>query len=176
MTRKRNWPRLGKAVRKRRQELDLGSQKEAADLAGVSLNTWSRLESGTPVSNETVDAAAKVLQWDISVPLTLLAADNETVNAKATPAPVEAKAGIPGPAVRHPLAGQPEAAESITSAPSVVPISPEVSVLLVPVPLTGDDAKELDEEDLSWVSHQVKTYGLDMITAIARTKRAKEGR
>lgn len=68
----RNWEALARAVKARRIEVGFSSQKEAADAAGFSLNTWGRLENGTGVSIESLDAAAKALQWEPSTPAAIL--------------------------------------------------------------------------------------------------------
>jgi transcriptional regulator with XRE-family HTH domain len=43
--------------------LGIPTQAAAADLAGISINTWQRLENGQQISMSSLSAIAKALQW-----------------------------------------------------------------------------------------------------------------
>lgn len=59
------WREVGHAVSRRRGELGISSQSQLAALAGVHVNTVSRLERGTAVkrSNPTWGAIEAALSW-----------------------------------------------------------------------------------------------------------------
>lgn len=59
------WRNIGHAVARRRSELDLNSQSQLAERAGVHLNTVSRLESGSPAQRIRSSWAAieDALEW-----------------------------------------------------------------------------------------------------------------
>lgn len=54
--------RLAKLVRERRLELELGIEP-AAKLAGISKDTWKRVENSRPVRATTYSAMDRALQW-----------------------------------------------------------------------------------------------------------------
>ncbi|KAF0647118.1 MULTISPECIES: helix-turn-helix domain-containing protein [Streptomyces] len=62
----RDWARLGRAIKARREQLGLTTQQALADAAGVTRQTVQSLESGKPRSRmpATVAAVEKALQWD----------------------------------------------------------------------------------------------------------------
>ncbi|OPG13664.1 helix-turn-helix transcriptional regulator [Microbispora sp. GKU 823] len=94
-----DWPTLARTVRERRQQLGIPTQQAAAERAGLSLNSWQRLEAGTPVSVRTVQAAARVLGWR---PGALMAVLNGHP-APDAPAPAEAEPGAVLPVDRPAL-------------------------------------------------------------------------
>lgn len=84
----RDWRALGRAVKERRQALGLGSQLKIAERAGISLNTWGRLESGIAVGPATLTQAASVLEWTEAAMTRILigeSADDRSVGEKAVP-------------------------------------------------------------------------------------------
>jgi transcriptional regulator with XRE-family HTH domain len=88
----RDWPALGRAVKERRQALRLGTQQEAAKRAGISLNTWGRLETGVPVRPVTLTQAARVLDWTEADMMRILLGESASDGAPgtATPSPSSA--------------------------------------------------------------------------------------
>ncbi|WP_326646635.1 helix-turn-helix domain-containing protein [Streptosporangium sp. NBC_01755] len=70
--REEDWPALARAVRDRRRELGIPTQEVAAWRAGMSQNTWQRVESGTPVSPRSLAAVANLLGWDAGHPMAIL--------------------------------------------------------------------------------------------------------
>ena len=58
----RDLDRLATAVRSRRTELRLGIEP-AAKLAGISKDTWKRVEAGLKVRDTTYTAIDRALQW-----------------------------------------------------------------------------------------------------------------
>lgn len=58
----RDLDRLATAVRTRRTELRLGIEP-AAKLAGISKDTWKRVEAGLKVRDTTYTAIDRALQW-----------------------------------------------------------------------------------------------------------------
>lgn len=58
----RDLDRLATAVRNRRTELRLGIEP-AAKLAGISKDTWKRVEAGLKVRDTTYTAIDRALQW-----------------------------------------------------------------------------------------------------------------
>jgi hypothetical protein len=58
------WKRLANAVTARRAELMLTKQA-AADLAGVSLNGFRRVEDGVPLRNTTLIGVDKAMGWEV---------------------------------------------------------------------------------------------------------------
>ncbi|WP_436759363.1 helix-turn-helix domain-containing protein [Streptosporangium sp. V21-05] len=67
-----DWPALARAVRARRRELGIPTQEDAGRRAGISPNTWQRVESGTPVSPSSLVAVAGLLGWDAGRPAAIL--------------------------------------------------------------------------------------------------------
>ncbi|MFI7630235.1 helix-turn-helix domain-containing protein [Microbispora rosea] len=60
----RGWDTLARIIRERRWQLGIPSQEAAAARAGVSPNTWHRLESGAQVGPRMVHRAATALDLD----------------------------------------------------------------------------------------------------------------
>lgn len=60
-----NWLEVGLVVYRRRIQLDINSQREMAERAGVHVNTISRLERGIPSTrrNPSWSAIERVLGW-----------------------------------------------------------------------------------------------------------------
>lgn len=173
----RNWAALGRAVRERRQELKLGSQKHVADQAGVSLNTWGRLEGGTAVNMETVAQAARALQWDESIPLEILASRDAT----ARPTTVEAKAHIPKEGVRElnerlwkwaigPVGGGLVMTTQL-EAPSEIMTPRGRGYIFAVAPLPDDVMDELDKDDVETLAETLRQHGVQMACDIVAAKR-----
>jgi len=57
-----NSPELSKAIKERRQELDLSITKAAAK-AGISIKTWTRYEAGESIRADKVKNVLKALNW-----------------------------------------------------------------------------------------------------------------
>lgn len=94
MTDRENWEAVGKLVRDRRKYLRIHSQGTAAEQAGVSLNTWQRLESGIGVGATSLSRASTLLGWDPSylqrVLLGYSATDADALEVSVPPPPVNA--------------------------------------------------------------------------------------
>ncbi|MEU7831329.1 helix-turn-helix transcriptional regulator [Nonomuraea sp. NPDC049129] len=80
-----DWVAVGRAVRERRREIGIPTQRAAAERSGVSKNTWQRLEMGKPVSMTSLVDVAACLRWEESAPWALLRGDGAPVS-EATPA------------------------------------------------------------------------------------------
>lgn len=79
---KTDWERLGAQIARRRRELDIHQAKVAA-AAEISVASLSRLEHGGAGRIETLFALADVLEWDVTVPVKILAG----IDVDTEPAP-----------------------------------------------------------------------------------------
>lgn len=73
----RDWAALGDAIRRRRFEMGIPTQRAAANRAGIHLNTWHRLEIGQPIRMTSLAAIATALQWPASYPAAILHGNSE---------------------------------------------------------------------------------------------------
>lgn len=71
-----NWKALARHVQDRRRVLGIPSQKAAADLAGIHLNTWSRLETGNSISRNSLVRVAHALEWPPGRPWLILCGED----------------------------------------------------------------------------------------------------
>ncbi|MEU6057930.1 helix-turn-helix domain-containing protein [Streptomyces sp. NPDC047097] len=95
----RDWERLGRAVKARREQLGLATQQALAEAAGVTRQSVQSLEAGKQRSRMpvTISAVEAALQWEPGEASRILTA--------ADPAPARPYAeGMPS-RVRHELAG-----------------------------------------------------------------------
>jgi transcriptional regulator with XRE-family HTH domain len=174
----RNWAALARAVRERRQELKLGSQKRVADQAGVSLNTWGRLEAGTPVSMETVAQAAQILQWDESVPLEILASRDATARPETVRASTRVPSGSAGDQLARSVQGMAQSSQggvlimtTRMEAPAEVMTPGGRGYLFVASPIPDDVMAELDHEDVERLAETLRKHGVELAHTIVQAKR-----
>lgn len=166
-----HWDALAKAVRDRRRELGIPTQKAAAELAGISQNTWQRLESGKPISLTSLNAVADVLGWPPSLPTAILESGPEVVRAGGS------TASHTTPLIGHDLA--------IMTGSAVVTVLPEddappadqlqaaadTNVVMVPLLVPRDVFNNLDEEDVRWLVHTVMRQGRELASTISDARR-----
>lgn len=198
----RHWAALARLVRDRRLELAIPSQKAAAERANMHVNTWNKVENGQPVRMHSLESLAHVLRWHPSYVMAILRegedapkhvmagqlpaltahvqgvvtepeSPGETVVAK--PGTVRATSSIPGPAERRGRERRNPPPVPHDQA-SVFPLTGELSVIMVPIPLDTDAAPELTPDDLAWLTHALQQHGMDMVETIIRTKHAERQR
>lgn len=58
-----DWKRAGRALRKRRLQLGIRRQQDAAALAGIGIETWRQLERGAPTRDSSRAAAELTVKW-----------------------------------------------------------------------------------------------------------------
>lgn len=71
--------RLGALMKQRRLELDL-SKRSVSDKAGVSINTYGRIEDGHPVRDISYSKIESVLGWPPGSAQEILAGSHESVD------------------------------------------------------------------------------------------------
>ena len=82
----RDWKRLGSAIKTRREELGMATQKELADAAGVTRQTVQSLEAGkdrTRMPSSIVDIE-KTLQWEPGTAARMLSGEGSRAQNGAT--------------------------------------------------------------------------------------------
>ncbi|MER5647279.1 helix-turn-helix domain-containing protein [Streptosporangium sp. NPDC002524] len=133
---------LGQAVRNRRRELGIPTQRAAAELADLSHNTWQRLESGKQISLTSLNAVAEVLGWPMSYPTSIL------------------ELGLIAPS-----AAEDDASIDHVQAPE------DANVVMVPILVPPDVFRSLDEEDVQWLVTTVMQHGRELASTISDARR-----
>lgn len=145
-----HWGALAKATRERRRELAIPTQRAAADLAGISQNTWQRLESGKPISLTSLNAVAKTLRWPPTHPTTVLELGPDAPSASETI-----------------VAMGPDGGTSVNQAQAPA----DANIVMVPLLVPPDVFNNLDEEDVQWVVHAVMKHGRELASTISDARR-----
>lgn len=117
---------LAKVVKKRRIELGL-AYKTAAKQAGISPETWKRIETGQPVRELSYAKVDPVLQW---APGSCIAASEGRA-----PVPVAPAEGAPGISI------SPMPSEALDAAKDVV----QLAAIATTSGLTADEIRALSE-------------------------------
>lgn len=182
----RNWDALARAVKARRIEVGFSSQKEAADAAGFSLNTWGRLENGSGVSADTLDAAAKVLLWEPSVPAAILhglprEASPDRGWGRVLRDLSRSRLGTSrhwGPPIPDavPAFGQADANQELPGTHLYMQETPEVPdwvFLSVVVPIPSTVAAYLSHEDVAHAQELARTQARSFLQQIAKRARSR---
>ncbi|MER7131324.1 helix-turn-helix domain-containing protein [Streptosporangium saharense] len=164
------WHVLAEAVKDRRRALGIPTQKAAADLAGFSLNTWQRLESGKQISLTSLSAVAAALQWAPSYPTAILKSGRKVVGGTDSTPP------HPALSAGHDL--------TIAGGPTVVTVLPEddvppeqpqmstnTNVVMVPLIVPRDVFNNLDEDDVRWLVNTVMRHGRELASTISDARR-----
>lgn len=182
------WQRLARAIKARRIEMGIETQKEAAERAGVAHNTWNRLENGQGARQETLEAVARALDWPPSRPSEILYGSGQeavapdsrfrrfaanaleaTEGASPTDALIQAYVaavnalGV-GAAFHGGLDARFQKIEGV----------PEVVVLPIVVPLPAKVAARLTSEDVDAIQKSVRDRAVGL--ARVRNSRAKLSR
>jgi transcriptional regulator with XRE-family HTH domain len=174
-----HWPALAQAVRDRRRELGIPTQRTAAELAGISQSTWQRLENATPISMTTLKAVADVLRWDPSYPPALLEQGPGAPKRVMASPPVVTLEGPQRMTLPKPRSAAIEDWGQVTVVPDVIPVldsaEPEqaaaANLVLAPIVLPRDVFDDLDEDDVRWLIDSVTRQGRELAATISEARR-----
>lgn len=84
-----DWARLGHELRRRRRELEMPTQRLAAQRTGIHLNTWNKVEAGKNVSTRSLQRVVEAVGWDMTYALGVLSGQDMEEPVRERPRPPE---------------------------------------------------------------------------------------
>lgn len=175
-----HWDTLARAVKDRRRELGIPTQKVAAELSGISQNTWQRLEAGRSIGSSSLVAVARTLRWQPAhvvaiiaegekalinaVPPDHLEEDDRNTVAQVTPIEAENAISIDPRSVTFNT-------ESHTIQLQAGTHDGPAQLVFVPLVIPDEIVNDLEEEDMQWLVDAITRQGRELLTVVSEARR-----